>query len=111
DRTGPCPVGEGETPKGPGEIERFVPVMVRQGLQCTMLGNPDIERYAQQAIDATVGFALEAEMLDGAATSNPSLTGSDDPQGTVSTVAAGLAVLEGLAYQALYGRQAVLHIP
>lgn len=109
DRAGPCPVGSGET-QARGDVARFAPVVIRQGVVCSTLGRPDTAATARAAVAATVSWALAAEVTDGAATSNPALVDAVD-LGVVPDLAEAVGVLEEDADQALSGRLAVIHVP
>ena len=117
DRVGPCPVGAGVT-QPHGDVARFVPVNVRQGLHCSMLGRPNTEALARRALEVTAAHALSAELYDGAGTGNPSFADATS-LGTLScpeacgcqVVCEAVGMLEAAADAALYGRLAVIHVP
>lgn len=111
DRIAPCPVGTGSEAEGPGDVTGFDPLTVRQGVRCSTLGQPDLTQDATDVAAITSGWALEAELLDGAGTNNPSLVSTAAPLGTVDTLREAVAALEAWAYTTLHGAAAVLHIP
>lgn len=121
DRAAPCPVGESPTTQHRGETAQFVPVILRQGIHCSLLGRPDTEAMARQALEVTGAYALSQELYDGAATNNPSLADALD-LGTLScnedgddcgcdVLCQAISLLEATAEDALSGRLAVIHVP
>jgi hypothetical protein len=106
---GPCVDSSGE-PQPPGEVVRFVPVQIRQGVYCSTLGSPDVEGYAETAVTSTIEFSLSSELVSGTATSNASLSDADS-LGSFSDACDALAALEDATWTGLYGRQGVIHIP
>lgn len=109
DRVAPCAVGSGETDPG-GEVARFEPVLVRQGIHCSALGRPDVASKARQVVSTTLSWAVSQELFDGAATGNPSLSDATS-LGTVTDLLDAIARLEDAAEQALTGRLAFIHVP
>lgn len=106
---GPCAVDSAE-PDPPGEVERFVPQQIRQGVNCSALGRPDVAAYARAAVMSTINFALAAELVSGTATNNPDLQDATSI-GSAETAVGALALLEDSAWTNLCGRQAVIHVP
>jgi hypothetical protein len=109
-RIGPCATGSDE-PEFSGTPEVFQPVIIRQGVICSMLGRPDTESVGRAAAEVAAGLALSEELYDGAGTSNPSLTSSDTVLAAGATVADSISLLEDAAEQGLHGGLAVLHVP
>lgn len=111
DRVGPCATPSGD-PESPGEVERFLAVQIRQGVECTALGNGrDLTiRYAENSIGVTFAFALSAELVTGSATNNPSLSDATDVGDATDPVDA-ICQLEAALETRLYGRLGVIHVP
>jgi hypothetical protein len=109
DRIGPCPVGSGDT-SPPGDVARFVPVTIRQGVHCSSLSNANVEGHAANSVDVTVGNALSAELYDGSGTNNPSFDNAIN-LGPAQSLQDAIGMLEAEADTQLYGRLAVIHVP
>lgn len=109
DRIGPCAVGDG-APQPKGDSTQFDPVVIRQGILCSMLGRPDTEADARAAAQATVWYALSLELYDGAATTNPSFADAVS-LGSTDSVEEAVGALEAEAEANLFGRRAVIHVP
>jgi hypothetical protein len=109
-RIGPCTTGSDE-PEFSGTPEIFQPVIIRQGVICSLLGRPDTEQIGRSAALVGAGFALSQELYDGAGTSNPSLTSEDVALAAGATVEDSIALLEDAAEQGLHGGLAVIHVP
>jgi hypothetical protein len=109
-RIGPCATGSDE-PEFSGTPEVFQPVIVRQGVICSLLGRPDTESVGRAAAEVAAGFALSQELYDGAGTSNPNLVADATDVGTALTVQDAIALLEDAAEQGLHGGLAVIHVP
>jgi hypothetical protein len=111
-RIGPCETGE-EDPEFTGTPAVFQPVVIRQGVICSLLGRPDTEAVSRNAAEVAAGYALSLELYDGAGTSNPSLVGDavEVASPSVDTVVEAIAALENAMEQGLHGAQGVIHVP
>ena len=119
-RLAPCAVGDAEAQR-PSTPAKWLPVTVRQIVECSSLGVAAAERvktYAQGAGDVTVDYAMALELFDGAGSgTNPSLsdatvvgevTGITDAS---DSLAAAIACAEAAAATGLSGRIAFVHVP
>jgi hypothetical protein len=109
-RIGPCATGADE-PDFAGTPAVFQPVIIRQGVICSLLGRPDTEQIGRAAALVAAGYALSEELYDGNGTSNPNLQDDATDVGTAETVQDAIALLEDAAEQGLHGALAVLHVP
>lgn len=109
-RIGPCETGEDE-PDLSGTPTLFQPVVIRQGVLCSLLGRPDTEGVSRAAVRVAAGYALSLELYDGAGTGNPDLADSDTPLTASTTLEEAVGKLEAAADTGLHGALAVIHIP
>lgn len=109
-RIGPCAVGDADS-QSPSAVQLFKPATIRQIVRCSRLGG-SVGEFASRAREVTVEYAMAAELFDGQATSNPSLSGSvTHDLGTALLVVEALACIEAAAAEALSGRIAFIHVP
>lgn len=109
-RIGPCAVGDSD-PEFGGTPALFQPVVIRQGVLCSLLGRPDTDAISRSAARVAAGWALSEELYDGAGTTNPSLTSEATDIGDSPSVTEAIALLEVYADQGLHGGLAVIHVP
>lgn len=109
-RIGPCATGDSD-PEFDGTPAVFQPVVIRQGVICSLLGRPDTQGVSRAAALVAAGWALSEELYDGAGTSNPGLVSEAVDVGPGVTLADSIALLEDAAEQGLHGALAVIHVP
>lgn len=110
ERVAPCAVSPAD-PEHPGDVQRFEPLLIRQGVRCSLLGRPDTGAYATAAANVSGWWALSRELYDGAATGNPSLADATSLGTAGPDVCDAVGVLEDAADTALNGAVAVIHVP
>lgn len=112
-RIDPCPEDVDVEAEGPGDPVLFDAVTMRQGVVCSALSNPTVAQDATDVVAVTSGWALSRELIGDAdnGTSNPTLSGSATPLGTVDSLREGVAALEEWADATLHGAVAVIHVP
>lgn len=92
-------------------IGTYDPFWVGVGLTCTTLSGFDVTAKAGDVADVTAEHVVAEELATGAASGNPSLTGSvTDDLGAIPLVVDAIACLDLSAAAALSGRQAFLHM-
>lgn len=94
----------------PAGVATFYPVNIRQGVQCSALGDFDTAGYAAATLNVTAEGAVGSEFETGAATGNPALVDGTSV-GSGASVLEGLACLEQAAADLLSGRQVWIHVP
>lgn len=109
-RIGPCAVGDTD-PEFDGTPAVFQPVVIRQGVLCSLLGRPDTDNISRSSALVAAGYALSQELYDGEGTENPSLEGDAVDVGDGATLEDSVALLEDAAEQGLHGALAVIHVP
>ncbi len=109
-REGPCSTDD-QTEDPLGAVARFAPMNTRQGVRCSTLSGPGVNRYAEAAVTAAVNHLLALELETGTATGNPSLSDAASEGSFGRHVLSALACLEAAAAVGLNGRQGVIHLP
>lgn len=99
-----------KTFEGPSTIQTFEAFGVLQAVECSTMGGTNVQALAEQNIEVTREFAVAAELMSGAASSNPHISqASGTDLGTATDAVHALGCLDQAAAQALSGRLAYIH--
>lgn len=99
-----------KTPTGIGAEREFLPTVAIQPVECSTIGNIDLERLARERLTTTTEWALGQSLLLGTATDpdNPAL--SDVAATAYLCAEEALSKTMGLAAQAGFGAALTVHL-